>query len=206
MGHNDSVVLCGRAAAQRIKGTPGITGWKRWRITSPTTGVQFQAINPFVSMPRAFSQAHQVSYSLGTHGSFPMIKETGALSLTTHLNRIPIASVWRFDSIRPICRHGVLIRDWVGFSLLFYTVAFAQVIRCGVSDINIGMNQHWPRMPTPLTGSTNLKLLGWSRNLLLYETKVFIPVFTKYRHQILFEATWTQSIPSHPISSKSILI
>ena len=27
VGHSDPVVLCGRAIAQRIKGTPGITGW-----------------------------------------------------------------------------------------------------------------------------------------------------------------------------------
>jgi len=26
VGHRDPVVLCGRAIAQRIKGTPGITG------------------------------------------------------------------------------------------------------------------------------------------------------------------------------------
>jgi hypothetical protein len=26
VGHNDPVILCGRVIAQRIKGTPGITG------------------------------------------------------------------------------------------------------------------------------------------------------------------------------------
>ena len=32
VGHSDPVVLCGRAIAQRTKGTPGITGLSRPRV------------------------------------------------------------------------------------------------------------------------------------------------------------------------------
>jgi hypothetical protein len=80
--------------------------------------------------------------------------------LTTQLNRIPVESVWLFDSIRPICRHGVPIRDWGEFSLLVYSASFARVIQRRVSDINIGINLPLPLIPTPFTGSTNFKLLG----------------------------------------------
>ncbi len=31
-GPSDPAVLCGRAVAQRIKGTPGITGWSGQRV------------------------------------------------------------------------------------------------------------------------------------------------------------------------------
>jgi len=37
VGHSDPVILCGKIIAQRIKGTPGITGW--WLLRVPIDGV-----------------------------------------------------------------------------------------------------------------------------------------------------------------------
>lgn len=200
IGHDNSMVLYVRSVAQPIKGTPGITGWSCSRITSPTTGVQFQVILPFVSIPQAFSQAHQNSYSLETCVSSQRVKETGTLNLTTHPNRILVASVWWFDFI-----YAVMVSSLgIGTSLVDISIQFLP--QCGVSDINIGMNPQWPLIPFPLTGSTNLKLFDWSRNLLLYETEVFITMFTKRRDQVLLEANWIRSMTSQSISSKSIVI
>jgi hypothetical protein len=52
----------------------------------------------------------------------------------------------------------------------------------------------------------NSRSTGLEIPRLFYQTQMFITVYTSARHQYLTWARWIQSRPSHPISSRSILI
>jgi len=50
VGPSDPMILCGKVIAQRIKGTPGITGW--WLLRAPIDGVVWH-LDVGSSHPRA---------------------------------------------------------------------------------------------------------------------------------------------------------